>query len=207
MPEPLLNTETDQRKSPLLFIVAIAALVGLILWSLYLALTKTAITGAQKQMASDIASLQKNVDILKEQKVEATQLAREWISSLDKDEIRWSGVINGLHKLVPLDVVTQKPKIQFLSYSGNRGGKLTLSAQTMEASADPFADVAELLRVFNTSSFFRDAYVPSLTRSVSQAGNTVLSFTFDVVYSEQSSVMQESPGGPNGGASSKIPRK
>ena len=31
-----LNTETDQ-KSPLLFIVAIAALVGLILWSLYLA--------------------------------------------------------------------------------------------------------------------------------------------------------------------------
>ncbi len=196
MTEPGQNTDIvlTPKKSPLLFVLSVVALVGLILWALYLSLTKAAIINDQKQLTADIASIQKKVNLLKEQNVEATQMAREWIFSLEKDEIRWSDVINSLQKLVPLDVKDQKPKIQFLSYSGNRGGKLTLSAQTLEGSADPFADVAELLRVFNASSFFRDAYVPSLTRGLSQAGNVILSFTFEVTYYEKSPLLQDGSG-------------
>ena len=53
--------------------------------------------------------------------------------------------------------------------------KIDLECAMMEASTDPFADVAELC-VYSIPVRFRDAYVPSLTRSVSQAGSTVLSF-------------------------------
>jgi len=176
--------ETHKSRS-VLFIFSLILFAGLIVSALYLSFSKSAIIGQQQQLDTDIASLQTQIQQLKSQNIEAAQFAKQWLDQVEKDEILWSKVINTLQDLIPVDSITQKSKIQFLSYSGATGGKLTMNSQTIEGSADPYGDIAQLISTFNTSSFFADAYVPSISRGLSQAGNPILSFVFNAVYQEK----------------------
>ena len=169
----------------MLFIFSLVLLVGLIASAFYLSFAKTAIVDQQKQLDSDIGSLQTQLDDLKAQNIEGAQFAMQWLAQIEKEEVRWSKVIKSVQDLIPIDSLTQKAKIQFMSYGGSSSGKLTMNAQTAEGSMDPFANVSELISFFNSSSYFKDAYVPSISRGVTQAGNPLLTFVFNVTYEEQ----------------------
>jgi hypothetical protein len=188
-----------QKNRPLLFIFSIVLLVGLVASALYLSFAKTAIQDQQKQLDDQIVQLNTQIDQLKAQNVEGQQFAQQWLAQLEKSEIRWSKVIKTLQDLLPVDPLTQKPRVQFLSYSGSTGGKLTLNSQTPAGSADPFGDVSILLNVFNNSAYFKDAYIPSVSHGVSQTGQDLLSFVFNVTYEEQLPDVQ--PIGGNGAVS------
>lgn len=196
-------------KKPGVLIFVLVLLAAFIALAFYLSFAKAAMMTAQTQLDSDIAGINQQIQSLKDQKVEAAQFAQMWLIQLEKDELRWSKVIKSVQDLIPLDVTTQKAKIKFLSYSGAAGGKLTLNAQTMEGSADPFSDVAELVRVFNSSSFFKDAYIPSITRGLTEKGDTVLSFAFIVSYQEKlpGALSTSTPTSDAVPAATKVPRK
>lgn len=183
--KPVSEVVETPKNRPVLFVVSLLLLAGLVALSVYLSFARTAIEEQQKQLDQEIASLTNEIATLKAQNVEGAQFAKQWLDQLEKTEIRWSKVIKTVQDLLPVDPLTQSPRVQFLSYSGSAGGKLTLSAQTPPGSIDSFGDVSTLLNVFNNSAFFRDAYVPSVSHGLSQSGQDLLTFIFNVTYDEQ----------------------
>jgi len=183
--KPVSEVVETQKNRPVLFIFSMILLVGLVASALYLSFAKSAIEEQQNQLDDEIASSTNEIALLKSQNVEGAQFASEWLDQLEKTEVRWSQVIKTVQDLLPVESLTQTPRVQFLSYSGSAGGKLTMNAQTSVGSADPFGDVSTLLNVFNNSAFFKDAYIPSVSHGISQTGQDLLSFVFNVTYEEQ----------------------
>ncbi|MFO0781184.1 MAG: hypothetical protein U0519_04890 [Candidatus Gracilibacteria bacterium] len=183
--KPVSSSPETTKNRPTLLIFSVVLLVGLVASALYLSFAKSAILDQQKQLDDEITSLSNEIALLKAQNVEGAQFAKQWLDELEKTEIRWSKVIKTVQDLLPVDALTQKPRVQFVTYSGSAGGKLTLNAQTVSGSVDPFGDVSTLLNVFNNSAFFKNAYVPSVSHAVSQTGQDLLTFVFNVSYEEQ----------------------
>ncbi|HLG25919.1 MAG TPA: hypothetical protein VI588_04010 [Candidatus Gracilibacteria bacterium] len=184
--EKTTQAMTDEpSRSPLLLILALAACVGVVAFSFYLGLQKSAIQEEQKRLDGEILTLKNEIIALEEEKVEAAQLAQKWLEEVEKKEIRWSGVITRVNSLLPFDAVTKQYKVKFLSYSGAQGGKLTLNGQSRETVSDPYPDVAEVIEVFNDSSYFYNAYVPSVTRGENDQGLKLASFILSAYYREE----------------------
>ena len=172
------------KRNPFLFILSIAAIVLMVAVALYLHLQKTAITDEQNRLDDEMKVLKTEITSLEDQKIESAQMAQEWLTSLQKEEIRWSDVLGKISALIPEDDAGED-KITFLSYSGSAGGKLSLNAQTQSAPVELFNDVADLIAVFNASSFFSHAYVPTISRGETETGDKILSFTFNLLYKEK----------------------
>ncbi len=179
--------------------------MGLTAAALYLSFQKSAITDQQKLVDTEILDLNNQIVDLKDQKIEAAQASQEWLRDIEKDEIRWSSILKGLKELIPADS-TGQPTIHFLSYSGAAGGKLTLNAETLPSAQPPFEDITQLVDVFNASGFFKTAYVPTVSRGVSETGQTILTFIFNVTYVPDASITSDKVA-PTPSSSSKIPRK
>jgi Tfp pilus assembly protein PilN len=174
-----------KRNRPVLFIFSVILLVALVAYALYLSFAKSAIQQQQGQLDADIASTNTQIAQLQSQNLEGQQYAAQFLTGLQKNEISWSEVIKTLQDLLPVDPLTQKAKIEFLSYSGSTDGKLTMNAQTVPGSADAFADVSNLLNTFNNSAYFQDAYIPSINHGLTDSGQDILTFVFNVTYAEQ----------------------
>lgn len=150
----------------------------------YLNLQKSTLTQDQQRLQGEIAALNQDIAALEGDRVEAAQLARQWLATLEDEEVRWSSVLSQIQSLVPFDAASNSQKIEFLSYSGGAGGEITMNAQTRELRVEPFNDVAELIEVFNDSSFFTDSRVPSITRGETNEGGKVASFVFTTLYQD-----------------------
>ncbi len=193
--KPVSAVVETQKNRPMLFILSVLLLVGLVASALYLSFSKTAIAEQQKQLDDQIVQLNVQISQLKALNLEGQQFAKQWLDQLERTEIRWSKVIKTVQDLLPVDSLTQTPRVQFLSYSGSPGGKLTMTSQTLPGSADPFGDVSMLLNVYNNSSYFKDAYIPSVNHGISQSGQDLLTFVFNVSYEEQLPDVQSQSGG------------
>lgn len=176
-------TEGPKNRSLLLVLAGLSVVIVIVL-ALYLGLQKSTLVEEQTRLRTEIASLQEEISSLEGQKIEAAQLAQQWISLLDEEEIRWSLVLSQVQSLIPFDATTNKEKIQFLSYSGSQDGRISMNAQTRELRVEPFPDVAELIEVFNDSSFFSNARVPSITRGETNEGAKIASFVFYADYED-----------------------
>lgn len=173
-----------QRSSPALLVLGVILLIALSAAGFYLFFQKSAIATQRDTLKTDIVAIQNQISDLKSKKIEAAQQAKEYLGESQKTEIIWSKVLSALQKNIPVDPITNEPKIHFLSYSGAAGGKLTLNAETRSAIITPFGDVSELIKVFNSSAFFTDAYVPSVSKGLADDGQSILSFIFNVTYNE-----------------------
>jgi hypothetical protein len=179
--KPIESMEPPAR-TPLLFIFSIIVVVIVVAGAFYLYLQKSAIQDEQTRLDADIASLQNEIGALEAQKVQAAQMSQTWLDQITKSEILWSGVITRVQALIPVDSATQIPKIRILSYNGSQDGKITLNVRSQEAQIEPWDSVAEVLSVFNGSSYFANAYVPSITRGETDQGLKVLSFVLNLNY-------------------------
>lgn len=179
------NVSEAPKQKPFLFIVAFLGILGLVAFSVYLGLQKAAIVEEQNRLKNDIALLQKEIAPLDKQKIQASQIAQNWLSSVEKAEIRWSNVLNRVRNLIPIDSSTQKPKIIFTSYSGSQLGSLNFSAQTQSGKENLDRDIAELINQFNINPFFRNAYVPTITYGETATGEKILTFVFNVQYQDE----------------------
>jgi len=181
-------------RSPILLILAVFSVAAAVAGAFYLGLQKSAIAEEQKVLDSDIVSLQAEITELEGQKIQAAQLAQQWLEEVKTGEILWSRVITRIQSLLPVDSATQTPKIRVLSYSGSQGGMLMLNAQTAEAQLEPYEYVSELLSVFNGSSYFTEAIIPSITRGETDQGMKFLSFTLNFNYlPEEAAVAASKP--------------
>lgn len=166
----------------LILVLAGLSVVIVVVLALYLGLQRSALNEEQSRLKSEIDQLNTEIAALETQKVEAAQKAQEWLEVLEDEEVRWSSVLTEIGLLIPIDSATNQQKIEFLSYGGSEDGRITMNATTRERQAEPFGDVAELIEVFNSSSFFSDSSVPSITRGETNTGARVGSFIFNATY-------------------------
>jgi Tfp pilus assembly protein PilN len=203
------------RRSPILLILAIFSVVALVAGAFYLGLQKSAIQAEQNLLDTEIVTLNTEIATLQSQKIQAAQLAQQWLDEVKSGEILWSHVINRIQRLLPVDPITQSPKIKVLSYSGSQGGGLVLNAQTVEAALEPYEYVSELLAVFNSSSDFSYAVIPSITRGETDQGMKFLSFSMSFDYqpeklepaSRTPDAANDGGGGATQEAAPKVPRQ
>lgn len=181
-----------QKRNPFFLVLAIFILLVAGAWAFYLQLQKSAIEEQKKAVTAEMEVLQTEIDAMQEQKLEAAQLAQQWLDAVEAEEIIWSRVMTRMEKLLPRDL-TGNSKVNILSYSGASGGKVNVSAQTVPAQLEPYEYVSELLVSFNTSEDFMNAVIPSLTKGETDDGAKFLSFAMSLTFNRGSNAFMNDP--------------
>jgi Tfp pilus assembly protein PilN len=176
--------DNPSARKPLTFVIAVLALVLVGAFSVYLNLQKSSVNSENERLSAEIVSLNNEINVFEGQKIEAARIAQKYLAAIEKDEVKWSQALTRIRSLIPYDASSRKNKVDFASYSGTQGGKLSMNASTLATREDPYIYVAEVIRSFNASSFFSEAYVPSITRGETDDGEKVATFLFNVNYKD-----------------------
>ncbi len=156
----------------------------LVILSAVTAIQQFSIGGIENQIAQadqQIGKLKVDLETLQGDETEATQIAKMALDNLKKQEIRWSEVLANINGLVPKDA-SNRPKVRFLSYSGTADGKVNISAVTAASAMPPFNDVAQIISTFSDNVYFKEVYVPSISKGTNDQGQTTLSFILNLRY-------------------------
>lgn len=174
------KTEQKMQKSGsagtmlLLFAVLGVAVLGTLFY-----FQKSQVLSNTNQLEKDAVTLQAQIDEVKSTKVEFSKNATDALTKISSEEIRWSEVIDQINQLLPKDA-TGSRKVNVLSYSGSGPGRVAVNMVTVPAGEPAYADVAQLIATFNNSLYFRDVYVPSISRGSDLEGLTSLSFVLNM---------------------------
>jgi hypothetical protein len=104
------------------------------------------------------------------------------LKTIETDQLYWSKIIEKIEATVPKLKDTNEPIVVLRSYNGSEEGKMAVSGSTRSESADGFADIAIALRAFATDPAFKNVFIPSVAKSLSPDGTTVLSFSLNFEY-------------------------
>ncbi len=162
-------------------IILVIVLVGLAVFGTLFYFQKNWILKNTEIVEKQTEELNKEIDALKENKVEFSQNAMDALKKIEVDEIRWSDVIEEVANLMPKDS-NGRDRITVLSYSGSGNGRITLNTVTQPSSLPPFDDVSNIISTFNKSVFFKNAFVPSISKGTNDDGSTTLSFMLNMEY-------------------------
>lgn len=173
--------EKVQGGGGLLNVILAIVLVGLVVLGAFLFFDKGNVLNKTNQLDKDIVDLNAQIATYKDQKVEVSRNAQETLDKIKENEIRWSEVIADVNTLMPADASGQR-KVQVISYSGSEQGRIALNMVTEPAGVPPFDSVSALLSTFNNSVFFKNAYVPSISKGQTETGESTLSFVLNLSY-------------------------
>ncbi|MFA6521884.1 MAG: hypothetical protein WCT53_05905, partial [Candidatus Gracilibacteria bacterium] len=107
------------------------------------------------------------------------------LKKMESTQLLWSKIIDKLENTVPKIKETGTPVVQFRTYNGTQEGKISVSATTRNGAFDPFADIALVIKTFSSDPVFKNVFVPVVTKSLTAAGETVLSFSLTLDYKQQ----------------------
>ena len=161
--------------------ILLIALIGTAAAGTFLYFDKGSVLARTNQLDQDITALKTQVANFKDQKVEVSRNAQDTLGKIKENEIRWSEVIGEVNKLLPADS-GGKRAVNVISYSGSEMGRIALNMVTEPAGVPSFDAVSGLISSFNNSVFFRDAYVPSISKGQTETGESTLSFVLNLTY-------------------------
>jgi hypothetical protein len=170
-----------QSGGEMLNVILLIVLIGLAVFGTFLFFDKGNVMAHTNQLEKDIADLNTQIATFKDQKVEVSKNAQDTLGTISQNEIRWSEVISEVNKLLPTDASGQRT-VQVISYSGSELGRIALNMVTQPAGLPPFDSVSALIATFNNSVFFKDAYVPSISKGQTDTGESTLSFVLNLSY-------------------------
>lgn len=165
----------------LLNAILVIVLIGLVVFGTFLSFDKGNVMAQTNQLEKDIVDLNTQIGTYKDQKIEVSKNAQDTLDQIKQTEIQWSEVIAEVNKLLPTDASGQRT-VQVISYSGSELGRIALNMVTQPAGVPPFDSVSALLSTFNNSVFFKDAYVPSISKGQTDTGESTLSFVLNLSY-------------------------
>jgi Tfp pilus assembly protein PilN len=189
-PEKLQNKylgAAKQGKMSFILTFSVIIFIAVIVASVYFNLQKASLEGQKERLEEDIAAVRTEISAMEEKKVRSAKNAQDFLAMVEDEEIIWSQVFTRIRSLVPYSAVTQKSKIAFLSYSGADNGTININAETAPAERAPYDDVAELITLFNDSTYFYNAHVPTISGGENELGDKVLSFIFNISYEDTTS--------------------
>lgn len=168
------------KKVSFLMFIGVAFMVISGLYTGYVVWGKTSAESEVKTLDNSIADYQ--VKVLEKEKAKITQAisAKQTVNDLKKNLIEWSKVINLIRVTLPKEKL--EPIVKILSYSGSGGNDISLNMKTLVGRQNSYFDVADVIKSFNDSTFFADAFVPSISSGTDDKGNDVLSFVVSAKY-------------------------
>lgn len=162
-------------------ILGIFALVAFGGYNVYLSWQKSQLADQVLQADALVADYGKQILQYENKQVLESINAKKTINEIKNAGIvEWSGVIKKIRKTIPK--VDGTPIVTVLSYSGSSNDEISMNVKTTETSENPYFDVADLIKAFNSSEYFTDAFVPSISNGVDEKGNQVLTFLISMKY-------------------------
>ncbi|MFC1655762.1 hypothetical protein ACFL3C_02750, partial [Patescibacteria group bacterium] len=155
----------------------------------------------------EIAEAKNQLENLGSSETVSAQRAMDALEKINANEILWSDVLSVIVKVVPNDATAKQKFVTFTSFSGSEGGRLTFNGHTIASTnlRKQLEDIADTIDAFNEVSEFSNAFVPSISKSVNEQEETVLSIIFNSNYIPQSSSATEQPAAPADGGGG-VPR-
>ncbi len=176
--------EHSTKKFPLLLLLAFLFVLGVGLGFGYYVSQENVLKDRVKTVETELAQIENEIAKLRESDTVSAQTAVSALQSISVDAVDWSKVLTSIITVAPKDPVAVRALVEFTSYSGAEGGRLTLNTRTY-----PSRDVRSLLNAvaktidsFNENPDFSDAFVPSISKSISENEEAVLSFILNVTY-------------------------
>lgn len=178
----------NTKRFPILLIIAFVLVFGTGLAYAYLASQNNLAANRLSVIDREIAEIRTQLEDTKTSAFSTAQTAVAALEAIKNTEIAWSTVIENVQKIIPLDLVDLQPMVEFTTYNGQTGGVLTFNGHTRPSSDVKLQlnAIAQTIATFNASPVFTDAFVPSISRSVDQNNQTILSFVFNVSYKKPS---------------------
>ena len=102
---------------------------------------------------------------------DAAEKVRDQLKKIELIKLPWSKIMEKIESIIP--------QIKILSYRGTDDGKITISASTREESPDPLGDIATAVRVLNEEPTFSHIFIPSISKSITPQGSSILSFSIN----------------------------
>lgn len=184
----MIHEEFTPRRSWFMVITCVTflAVAG---FSLYFELEESKLTDGLNELKTKKESLEKpsatapgDGAVLR-----ASALAvKEQLRKIETEQLPWSKIIEKIESTVPKEKETSKPIVRLRSYNGSTEGQIIISATTQSGSPEPFADIASLIRAFAQEPSFKEVFIPSIAKSLTPEGETVLSFSINFSYKKPS---------------------
>lgn len=171
--------ETIQNQKREWFPIAIgAAFIFIALFSVYFEIRQSYLESAIQDLTNKKTEMEAQ---LKANKIETGDIAlsvKKQLEQIETTQLNWSKIIEKISATAPKTIAIR-------SYNGSEEGFISASAVTKPDSPDPFADVALLVTAFNSEPSFKHVFVPSISKSLTPEGKTVLSFSVNFQYEKQ----------------------
>jgi len=168
------------RKTSPLLIVGIVAVSLVLLYTGYLFWQKSSSASDVKKLDSEISSLMEKKTQYEHNQVLGAINAKEASESFKLESVKWSDVIKKIRSTIPTS--KKEPIVDILSYSGTSGDAISMNVRTNPNSTAPYFDAADLIKAFDASDYFADAFVPSISATTDEQGREVLNFLFSIKY-------------------------
>jgi len=165
---------------PTLLVLGLLAVLVTAGFTTYMYFGKDSLADDAKKYDSQIATITNNLKKYQSEGSESASKAKEALNVVKSDYIKWSSVIESILSTTPKNPETKNALVEYTSYSGAAGSKISINARTVAESQNPFADVAALIRSFNESSDFSNPFVPSISTAFAEDGTMLLVFNFSV---------------------------
>jgi len=172
-------------KFPILLVFAFILVIAAGLGFGYYYSQNSVVAQALQQVEREFTEVNSELAQVQQSQAVSTQKGVNVLNKIKDLEIPWSKVINDIQeKIIPLDLIEKKRAVYFSSFSAVEGGKLTFNGRT-----NPSTDVKRQLKAisdtiaaFKSAPDFQNAFIPSISKSVNQDNETILTFVFNVEY-------------------------
>lgn len=171
------------RKTSLLLILGILAVVALGGYTGYLYWQKGVLTTDAKRVEKSLVQLQDEVVQYEGKNIDSAISAKQSISAIKAGIVQWSQVIRKIRSTIPKG--DEGPLVNVVSYSGASGSEISMNVKTVAGSENPYLDIAKLIQGFDLSENFTGSFVSSISSGTDDEGYEILSFVFTAAYKER----------------------
>lgn len=153
-------------------LVVFVFVIGL-LYTLFLVFERFNLNGDIKTLEAEKVDVGNQIATFQDQEIEELFVAQNLKDQVEASSIQWSKVIKSLQDLTPVTV--------FLSaYGISESGAIQVSGL-----GDSFGSVADIIAALQKSSDFTDVFVPSVTSGKTSDGQSVVSFSLQLLYAQK----------------------
>ncbi len=179
--------EYQPKKIPWLLVLGFILIFGVALGYGYYFSQNNYVDEQLDTLDREIAEAKNQLENLGLSETVSAKRAMTALETINQNEILWSDILSIIVKVVPNDPTAKQKFVTFTSFSGSEGGRLTFNGHTIPSTniRKQLEDIADTIDAFNELPEFSDAFVPSISKSVNEQEETVLSIIFNSNYIPQ----------------------
>lgn len=180
--------EFQQNKKPIFLIFAGVLVFGVALAFGYFFSQVNAAEAERAELTREITQAENQLENLRSSDSVLAQRAINSLDQIKEIEVEWSKVLDLLNRITPVDLIEKRPIIEFMSYSGSENGRLSFNVRTQasENVKKLLDSVSKTIDIFNETPAFSNPFVPSVSKSVNNDDQTLLTFILTVDYTPSS---------------------